>query len=333
MLRMGLFGCGRIGRMHADTIAAHPRMQLFAVYDVHRPAAEEVGKKHGAKIANSVEAILDNGTVDAVLIASSTDTHVTLLEASARAGKAILCEKPIHLDIERVDACWRAIKDLGPVVQLGFNRRFDPSFRALEAALRRGEVGQLELLVITSRDPGPPPAAYIKVSGGILRDMTIHDFDLARFMLGEEPVAVSCMATNMVDREIGALGDHDTVMVTLQAASGALVHINNSRRAVYGYDQRVEAHGSLGMLQAGNLRPTTVERWTAERTAAQDPLLDFFIERYHAAYVAELDAFAAAVLDGKKVPVGFDDGRRALKLADAAYAALRAGQTVEIDWS
>ncbi|WP_159711857.1 Gfo/Idh/MocA family protein, partial [Geminicoccus flavidas] len=279
MVRFGLFGCGRIGRMHADAIANHPRAQLAAVFDVVPAAAEAVATRHGCPAARDVDELLGIGGVDAVLIASSTDTHVDLITRAARAGKAILCEKPIDLDIARVDACWKEIQLLSPIVQIGFNRRFDPSFQTVRTALLAGEIGRLELLVITSRDPGPPPAAYLKVSGGLFRDMMIHDFDLARFMLGEEPVAVSAMASVMVDPEIGRLGDIDTAMVTLKAASGTLVHINCSRRAVYGYDQRLEAFGENGMLQVGNRRATTLRRWGKTTTEAQDPLLDFFIER------------------------------------------------------
>ena len=332
MVRFGLFGCGRIGRMHADTIAAHPRAQLRMVYDVVGAAAEAVAGRHGCAAAPDVDAILQSGEIDAVLIASSTDTHVDLLTRSARAKKAILCEKPIDLDIRKVDACQAAIAPLRPIVQIGFNRRFDPSFKAVQAGIAAGEIGKLELLVITSRDPGPPPAAYIEVSGGLFRDMMIHDFDLARFILGDDPIAVSAMASVLVNAEIGRLGDVDTAMVTLKSASGALVHINCSRRAVYGYDQRLEAFGEKGMLQVGNRRATTVRRWTSGATDAEDPLLDFFIERYADAYTAELDAFIDSIERGTPVAVGFEDGRRALILADAALQSLKSGRTIDVKW-
>jgi myo-inositol 2-dehydrogenase/D-chiro-inositol 1-dehydrogenase len=332
MVRFGLFGCGRIGRMHADTIVRHPRAELGMVYDVVPAAAAAVAGKHGCAAAKDVDQILASGEIDAVLIASSTDTHVDLLTRSAKARKAILCEKPIDLDIAKVDACQAEIAPYQPIVQIGFNRRFDPSFKAVKNGIASGEIGKLELLVITSRDPGPPPAAYIKVSGGLFRDMMIHDFDLARFMLAEEPVAVSAMASVLVDPEIGRLGDIDTAMVTLKAASGALVHINCSRRAVYGYDQRIEAFGEKGMLQVDNRRATTVRRYGAERTDMRDPLLDFFIERYAEAYTAELDAFIDTIENGARVPVGFEDGRRALILADAALQALKSGKTIDLQW-
>jgi len=328
MLRFALFGAGRIGAMHADNIAANPRAALHRVYDVHRPAAEKVAAAHGATVAPSVAAALAD--VDAVLIASSTDTHVDLITAAAKAGRPILCEKPIHLDIQRVEQCRREIAGLNVPVQIGFNRRYDPSHRAVRDAVHRGEVGPLELLVITSRDPSLAPMEYMKVSGGIYPDMTIHDFDLARFILGEELVEVYATGSIRVEPALAQLNDVDTAMVVMKAASGALVHINNSRRAVYGYDQRVEAFGAKGMVQSDNRRATTVRRSTAERTDARDPLLHFFIERYAQAYVDELNDFIDAVEQKRAPAVGFEDGRRALILADAAWESTRSGRAVQV---
>ncbi|MCB1806255.1 MAG: inositol 2-dehydrogenase, partial [Candidatus Competibacteraceae bacterium] len=239
-------------------------------------------------------------------------------------------EKPIDLDINRVNRCWDEIKHCNVPIQLGFNRRYDPSHRAVAEAVRNGEVGQLEMVIISSRDPAPPPADYIKVSGGLLRDMMIHDFDLARFVLGEEPVEVFAMASNKVDPMIGQLGDIDTAMVTLTTASGILCHINNSRRAVYGYDQRLEAFGSLGMVRSNNQRATTLTRHTAEHSGSRDPLLHFFIERYQQAYQAEINDFIAAIAEQRTPTVSFEDGRRALLLADAAYESLRTGRKVAL---
>jgi myo-inositol 2-dehydrogenase/D-chiro-inositol 1-dehydrogenase len=330
MVRFAVLGCGRIGKMHARNLSLHPRAGVAVCYDVAAQAAEETAAAVGARVARSVDEVLDDPEVDAVLIASSTDTHVELLTRAAKAKKAILCEKPIDLSLERVDACWAEIGGLDPLVMLGFNRRFDPSFRAIRRRLDAGEIGKLEQLVITSRDPGPPPAAYIKVSGGLFRDMTIHDFDMARYLAGEI-VEVSAVGACLVDPEIGRLGDIDSAMVTMRAASGALVHVNNSRRATYGYDQRVEAFGEKGMLQAGNRRATTVTSWGGERTDAADPLLNFFIERYRAAYDAEVDHFVDCVEKGTKPSVGFRDGREALRLADAAYESLETGRAVRLD--
>lgn len=329
MLGMAVLGCGRIGRLHARNLARHARVRLAAVYDVAPQAAQQCAAELGVRAARSLEEIWSDREVRAVLIATSTDTHVALISAAVRAGKAVLCEKPVDLDLERAEDCWRTIAADRPTVMLGFNRRFDPSFRALRERLTRGEIGRLELAVITSRDPEPPPAGYLKVSGGLFRDMTIHDFDMARYLAGDI-AAVQAVGANLVDPAIGALGDIDTCAITLRARSGALVQINNSRRSVYGYDQRLEVFGAGGMLQAGNQRATTVEASSAERSAARDPVLDFFIERYAAAYRAELDAFVAAVEVGEPPSPDFADGVAALRLAVAAGESLRTGRTVEI---
>jgi myo-inositol 2-dehydrogenase/D-chiro-inositol 1-dehydrogenase len=330
MVRFAVLGCGRIGRMHARNIAAHPRASLAAVYDIVEAAAAACGNELGTRPVRSPEEIWSDPAIDAVLIASSTDTHVELLTAAVKAGKAILCEKPIDLSLARVEACWAEIGPLQPRVMIGFNRRFDPSFAALKTALDADEIGEVRQVVITSRDPEVPPDSYMKVAGGLLRDMTIHDFDLARFLLGEEPVQVTGFADALIEARVRALGEHDTAMILLRTAAGRQCCITNYRKAVYGYDQRIEVVGERGMLMAGNRRATTVERWTAARTAARDPLLHFFIERYREAYLAELDAFVTAIEQRTDPPVGFADGRRALVLAEAAYEALRTGSTVTI---
>jgi len=329
MLRFALFGAGRIGRMHADNLAAHPRAALAAVYDVAAEAARATADRHGARVAETVETALGDD-VDAVLIASSTDTHVDLIGAAAKAGKAVLCEKPIDLDIARVEACKRALEADPVPVMIGFNRRFDPHHCKVRDGAQSGRIGTVEQVVITSRDPEPPPKTYLAVSGGLFRDMMIHDFDLARFVLGEEVVRVSAFGGALFDDNARDLGDVDSAMVLMRTDSGRLCHINCSRRAVYGYDQRLEVHGSTGMLRSSNLRETTVEHWTAERTASRDPLLNFFIERYARAYVAELDAFVDAVESGFEPAVTFEDGRRALILADAALESLKTGKAVDV---
>ena len=329
MLNFAVLGCGRIGRMHARNIAAHPRAELVAVYDVASAAAQAAASELGARVAESVDEVLADPRVEAVLIAFSTDTHVDLLTRSAKAGKAVLCEKPIDLDLARVDACWAEIGRLDPVVMVGFNRRFDPSFKALRDRVQAGEIGRLEQVVITSRDPVPAPVEYLKVSGGIFRDMTIHAFDMARYLAGDI-VEVQVMGANLIEPAIQEIGDVDAVMVTLRAASGALVHINNSRRCAYGYDQRVEAFGAKGMLQALNRHPTTVVASGADHTAAADPVLNFFIERYREAYDAEVDHFVDCVEKGTKPLAGFAEGREALRLADAAVESLRSGRTVRL---
>jgi myo-inositol 2-dehydrogenase/D-chiro-inositol 1-dehydrogenase len=332
MLRFALFGAGRIGRLHADNVSANPNARLVCVYDVNENAAAEVARKHGAKVAPTVEAALADPEVDAVLIASSTNTHVDLITRSAKAGKAVLCEKPIDLDIGQVDRCRQEIASCNVPVQIGFNRRYDPSHHAVFDAVQNGDIGHIEQLVITSRDPAPPPVAYIAVSGGLFRDMMIHDFDLARFILGEEVVEVTASGSALVDPAIAEAGDVDSAMVVMKTASGKLCHINNSRRASYGYDQRVEAFGSLGMVISNNRTATTLERHSATTTGAREPLLNFFIDRYGDAYRNQINDFIDAVANGRQPSPNFDDGRRALVLADAALESLKSGRTVKVEY-
>jgi len=275
------------------------------------------------------EAALADPAVDAVLIASSTDTHAELIEAAARAGKAIFCEKPIDLDRHRVEACLATVATAGVKLMVGFNRRFDPNFAKLRTALAAGRVGRLEMLAITSRDPSPPPLAYIKVSGGLFRDMMIHDFDMARFLLAEEPVEILASASCLVDAAIGAAGDVDSAVVTLKTASGVLCQISNSRRTSYGYDQRIEAHGSLGTLRAGNVAEGTLEFADADGIVGEKPL-HFFLERYAEAYRIELDRLITAVESGAELPTTGDDALRALVLADASLESVRTGRAVKV---
>ena len=334
MLNFALVGAGRIGVLHAANIAAHHSARLAYVYDTNAAAAAAIAAKYGTRVAPSIEAALGDAAVDAVLIASSTNTHVDLITASARAGKAILCEKPIDLDIERVERCKRDIAGTRVPIQLGFNRRYDQSHRAVCEAVRRGDIGALELLVLTSRDPGLPAVSYLRGSGGIFRDMTIHDFDLARFILGDDPVEeVFASGSIMVDPALREFGDVDTAMVVMKATSGALVHINNSRRAVYGYDQRVEAFGALGMVRSDNLRASTLTRDHARATDAKEPLLNFFMERYRQAYVDELNDFIEVVAAKKTPSVGFEDGRCALILANAAIESSQTRKMVTVSYA
>ncbi len=333
-LAIALFGAGRIGALHAANIAASaPRARLACVYDTNAEAAARTAARHGVPVASSVEAVLADQEIEAVLIASSTATHVDLITASARAGKAILCEKPIDLDIERVERCRRDIAGTGALVQLAFNRRYDRSHRALREAVRQGSIGALEMLIITSRDPGLPSLAYLETSGGIFRDMTIHDLDMARFILGDDRIEeVHAQGSILVEPALRALADVDTAMVTMRAASGALVHINNSRRAVYGYDQRIEAFGARGMLKSENLRADSLRRYDAHSTDAQAPLLDFFMERYAQAYADELRDFIDIVIEKRRPSVDFEAGRCALLLANAALDSLRSGKPVRVSY-
>jgi myo-inositol 2-dehydrogenase/D-chiro-inositol 1-dehydrogenase len=328
MLRFAQFGAGRIGAIHASNLASTKDTQLLHVVDVNADAARALAARHGAGVATVAEALGDP-RVDAVIIASSTDTHAELIIAAARAGKAIFCEKPIDLSLKRVDACLAAVRKAKVPMLVGFNRRFDPSFAALRARIAQGEIGQVEQVIITSRDPGLPPISYIKVSGGQFRDMTIHDFDMARWLLGEEPVELFAYGSCLVDPAVARAGDTDSAMIVMKTASGRLAHINNSRRASYGYDQRLEVHGSKGRLMAGNRTPTTVELANDGSVSADKPLY-FFLERYAEAYRAELAAFVAAVRDRRPMPVGPEDGRQAIVLAEAAVKSLRTGRPVKL---
>ena len=330
MLQFGLFGAGRIGSMHARNLAKNPRVELAYVYDIDEPAARKAAEGAGARVAPDVSTILTDAAVDAVLIASPTNTHVDLIAQAAQAGKAVLCEKPIDLDITRANQCRDKIADCQVPIQIGFNRRFDPSHSALHKAVQNGDIGRIEKLIITSRDPAPPPIDYVKVSGGLFRDMMIHDFDLARFVMGEEPTEISAMGSALVNPDIASMGDIDTAMVVMKMTSGALCHINCSRRAVYGYDQRIEAFGPGGMLLSNNRTRTTVERYGKQATAAREPLLNFFIERYSEAYFNQVNAFVDAVEQGGAAAPSFEDGRRALILANAAGESLETGRSVKV---
>jgi myo-inositol 2-dehydrogenase/D-chiro-inositol 1-dehydrogenase len=315
--------------MHALNLARHERAQVTRVFDVNAEAAASTAAATGAKQAGDVGEIMGAADVDAVLIASSTDTHLDLLLQAVAAGKAILCEKPLDLDLAKVDRAWTEIKGKVATIMVGFNRRFDPSFKALRDRVAAGEIGKLEQVVITSRDPGPPPMAYIKVSGGLFRDMTIHDLDMARYLMGDI-ASIHATGGNLVEPAIKDAGDIDVAMLTLVARSGAICQISNSRRCSYGYDQRLEAFGEKGMLQAGNQRPTTVAFWGGSATEAQDPVLNFFIERYTPAYLAEIAHFVDCVEKGETPMTGFADGRAALALADAALESLETGKTVTL---
>lgn len=328
-MKFALFGAGRIGKIHGGNVAARPDCELLYVVDVFEPAAKELAAKYGAKVA-TVEDALADPTVDAVIIGSSTDTHADLIEAAAKAGKAIFCEKPIDLDSERVARCLKTVDECGVDLALGFNRRFDPNFQELKSQIDQGHIGKTELVVLTSRDPGAPPVEYIKVSGGLFRDMMIHDFDVAVWLLGEVPCEVMAYGSCLVNPEIGKAGDIDTAMVMLKTKSGKIAHINNSRRAAYGYDQRIEVHGEKGALLAENVPLNTVKYSGADGIVTAKPL-DFFLERYAEAYKRELNNFVEAIqAKHKPVPSGFE-GKVALLLADAAYKSYKTGQPVTIE--
>jgi myo-inositol 2-dehydrogenase / D-chiro-inositol 1-dehydrogenase len=322
------FGAGRIGAIHAGNIASHPDARLQFVVDPDRAAAERLAGHHRAAVGSQAEA-LANPAVNAVVIASSTDTHADLVEAAARAGKAVFCEKPLDLDRSRAEACVAVVEECGVPLMVGFNRRFDPNFALLERQIRDGRIGRLELLTITSRDPAPPPIEYVRRSGGLFRDMMIHDFDMARWLLDEEPVEVFAAASVLIDLAVSEAGDVDTAVVTLRTQSGALCQISNSRRAIYGYDQRIEALGSKGALRAENVIESTVS-FAGDGGIISDKPLHFFLERYAEAYRRELDHFIGAIARGVAPLVGGGDGVKALALADAGLESFRTGRAVRI---
>ena len=325
MINLALFGAGRIGAVHAANIAANDSTNLKWVVDVFEASAKKLAEPSGAKMSTDPGDGLSDPDVQGIIVASSTDTHLNLILEGVKAGKAVFCEKPLDLDLARVDDKLDEINGQGVPVLVGFNRRYDPNFRACYGAIASGSVGDLEVVKITSRDPGPPPIEYINVSGGLFRDMMIHDFDLARWLLGEELVQVFASASCLVDDEIGATGDVDTAAVTMKTASGKLCQIDNSRRAIYGYDQRLEVFGSKGMAKADNVQTNTVEIWDGDSVRREKPPF-FFLERYADAYRAELDHFVD-VIEGKADPaVTTYDGRQALALADAALASSKSGK-------
>ena len=328
MIEICQFGAGRIGRIHAENITTHSNARVRYLVDVDSQAAEDLAVRCGASVVDKVEALVDPA-IDAVVIASSTDTHADLVEDAARAGKAIFCEKPIDLDLKRVNECLNVVESTGVSMLVGFNRRYDPSFATLCDSIRAGQIGKLEMLAITSRDPTPPPLEYLRVSGGLFRDMMIHDFDMARWLLNDEPVELFATASCLIDPQIAEEGDVDTAVVVMRTEGGAICQISNSRRAVYGYDQRVEAFGSGGMIQAGNHFPTATETWSSDGVVRDKPF-HFFLERYAESYKAELAHFLACVEGEDKPRVDGRDGQMAMVLAEAAERSLKTGQPASV---
>lgn len=329
MKAFALFGAGRIGRIHAQNLQTHPQAALRYVVDVDADACARISQATGAARTDAARALADPA-VDAILIASPTDTHADLIEAGAAAGKAILCEKPVDLTATRARQCVAAARRAGVLLAIGFNRRYDPSFRRMHDGIVAGEIGAVESVLIISRDPAPPPASYVARSGGLFRDMSIHDFDMARWLLGEEPAEVAAQGACLVDPAIGAAGDIDTAAVLLRTASGRLCQVVNSRRAAFGYDQRIEVCGARGMLRAGNRRATSAEHAGATGYR-RDPALPFFLERYAEAYRLELDAFVRRLNGEAADLVSGEDGIRALMIADAADRSMKTRAPVALE--
>ncbi|KAF1721450.1 inositol 2-dehydrogenase [Pseudoxanthomonas wuyuanensis] len=325
MHKVALIGAGRIGRIHARNAALHPRIELAGVVDAVEASARTLAQEWQVPVL-SLEQALGDDTIAGIIIASSTDTHLDYSLRAAAAGKAVFCEKPIDQDLARARAA--AGQLAGARLLLAFNRRFDPNFQALKARLDSGAIGVLESLQITSNDPGPPPPAYIAISGGLFKDMAIHDFDMARWLLGEEPEQVYAVGSCLVDAEIGKLGDIDTARTVLKTASGRICVIANSRRSGFGYDQRIEAYASAGMVRADNVTESTVQVWS-EAGATADRFQNFFLDRYAEAYRREMDHFAD-MLEGAAASVGYADGVAALALAEAAAESVLSGQPVRL---
>lgn len=328
MVSIALLGAGRIGQIHGRNIAASPRAKLVAIADPFPDGAKALSEATGAPV-RSPEEIMADRSIDAILIGTPTDTHADFIDQAAAAGKAVFCEKPVDLSSGRIRETLARVEKAGIPLMIGFNRRFDPNFAALQKRLADGAAGNVELVTILSRDPAPPPVSYIERSGGLFRDMMIHDFDMARFLLGEDVVEVYAMGSALVDPAIGRAGDVDTAGVMLKTSGGKICQISNSRRATYGYDQRIEVHGSRGLLSAGNVHETTV-RFAGAQGITADPVQNFFLERYAAAYRLEIEAFIDAMTRGVKPSPSGTDGLKAQLMADAAARSLETGKPVTI---
>ncbi|PRY82904.1 inositol 2-dehydrogenase [Donghicola tyrosinivorans] len=327
-VKLALIGAGRIANVHADAITANPDATLVAVTDPCAEAAEKLATRTGARVATPEDIAADE-EIDGVLICTPTSTHADLIETFAKAGKHIFCEKPVDLDLARAQQVVTIAQTAGVKLMLGFNRRYDPNFAAARQAITDGKIGAVEMVVITSRDPGAPDLSYARTSGGIFRDMTIHDLDMARFMLGEEPVSVSAHASVLVKQELADIGDFDSVNVILETASGKQAVITNSRRATYGYDQRVEVHGSAGVVDVSNFHENTVRIGNADGFATA-PLMNFFMTRYVPSYAGEMKEFVACIKEDRAPATTGEDGVVALRIANACVASVRDGKRVKI---
>lgn len=330
-LKVGIIGTGRIGRVHTMSIMNQlPEVEVAAVTDIFLDSAKEWAAQTGVKkVYDNYQELLADPEIDAVLVCSSTDTHAEIAIAAANAGKHVFCEKPVDLTIEKVEAVIEAAKKAGVKLQIGFNRRFDHNFRKVKELIDNKTIGDLQILKITSRDPGPPPIEYVKVSGGIFMDMTIHDFDMARFLTGSEAEEIYVAAACMVDPAIGEAGDVDTALITIRFKNGAICVIDNSRKAAYGYDQRVEAFGSKGKVEIANDYPNTAV-WSTEEGVFSEKPLYFFLERYMDSFGEEMKQFVNALINDTETPVTGFDGLQPIKLGLAAKKSVAEGRPVKL---
>lgn len=327
-LGLALMGSGRMAHVYGPKINAHPGLRLEVIYNPRLTSATKAADQYGGRAMDDLDAVLADPKVDAVVIATPTDTHLDYIEAAARAGKPIYCEKPLDQSLERVDRAIMALRDHPVPFMLGFNRRFDPDNAALRKAVKNGEIGRLNMLMSWSREPSPPPIEYVRASGGYFVDATIHDIDLLCWIAGERPTEVMAAGSCMFDTQIGAEGDFDMTMTTLKMPSGVLIHINNSRACAYGFDQRLEAFGDAGMVQTVNHRDDNLVRWDSQRTVARAPLKHFFLERYDQSFYNALNEFHAAVTTKRDPSASARDGRAALAIALACEQSAKSGQAV-----
>jgi len=333
MINIALFGLGRIGSMHAQNIFLNNKCSLQYVFDIDQALAKKIAKKFNSISIENTRIAYNDKNVDVIFITTPTSTHIKYIMEAVKFKKTIFCEKPLDLNINKINECKKFIKKYNPKIQVGFNRRYDPGHYALKKSIQIGEIGKLEKIIITSRDPAPPSMAYLKVSGGIFRDMTIHDFDLIRFYLGNDEVKeIFATTTNLSDLRIKKINDYELAMCLIKSERGVICMINNSRHCSYGYDQRVEVFGSKGMVISGNRRDYASEKFLGSKTAIKRPLLNFFIDRYEKAYQLQLDDLVYLVQKRKNPRASFEEGRKAIIIANAAYKSLKFNKVVKINF-
>ena len=333
MINIALFGLGRIGSMHAQNIFLNNKCSLQYVFDIDQVLAKKIAKKFNSISIKNTRIAYTDKKVDVIFITTPTSTHIKYIMEAIKFKKTIFCEKPLDLNINKINECKKFIKKYNPKIQVGFNRRYDPGHYALKKSIQIGEIGKLEKIIITSRDPAPPSMAYLKVSGGIFRDMTIHDFDLIRFYLGNDEVKeIFATTTNLSDLRIKKINDYELAMCLIKSEKGVICMINNSRHCSYGYDQRVEIFGSKGMVVSGNRRDNESEKFLESKTAIKRPLLNFFIDRYEEAYKLQLDDLIDLVQKGKNPRASFEEGRKAIIIANTASKSLKSKKCEKINF-
>ena len=331
MINVALFGLGRIGQMHGENLHAHKKFNLKYTFDIDKNLSKKISNKFDALPIDNPRTAFQDKNVDIVFIASSTPTHINLINEATKYKKIVFCEKPLDLDIKKVNSCKKRIKKFNPKIQLGFNRRYDPGHSSIKKDLKKGDIGKLEKIIITSRDPAPPPINYLKVSGGIFKDMMIHDFDLIRFYLHNDEVeSIYSIGSNISDKRFNKIKDYELASCILKSKKGVQCIITNSRHCSFGYDQRVELFGAKGMLISGNKNKNETQTFTKNNTFQKKPFLNFFIDRYLDAYKLQLDELAAYTTKRKQPISSFEDGRRALIIANAALDSLKQKKQIKI---